>query len=134
MFSPSPTTTHVSIRLATAAALLALLAGCAAQPRTALPNPAQLAAHEWDHGPPWGPEEAPWVAPPVAFYDPYPWYWGGPAVGLGVGLGVRRGYWWGGHRGGFGRGFHGGGFGGYRGGFRGGGGHFRGGGGRGGRR
>ena len=93
-------------------ALGALLAGCAGQPRTALPDPAILAAHEAEHGPPWGPEEPPWVAPPVSFYDPYPWYAGGPVIGLG--LGVRRGGWWGGHRGGYRSGFIG------RGGFHGG--------------
>jgi uncharacterized membrane protein YgcG len=103
------------------AAFLALQTGCATQPGPALPDPALVAAHEWDHGPPWGPGEEPWVAPPTYYYDPDPWYWGGPAVGLGVGIGVGRGHWWGGHRG-FGRGgWHGGG-----------GGHFRGGGGRGG--
>ena len=90
------------------AALAALLAGCAAQPRTTLPDPAVLAAHEAEHGPPWGPEEPPWVAPPMGFYDPYPWYAGGPAIGLG--LGVRRGGWWGG-------GYRGSHWGGYRGGF-----------------
>jgi hypothetical protein len=105
------------------AALGALLAGCTAQPRTTLPDPAVLAAHESEHGPPWGPEELPWVAPPVGFYDPYPWYAGGPTIGLG--LGVRRGGWWGGgYRGGYRSSFIG--RGGFRGGF-----HGRGGGGRG---
>ena len=104
------------------AALLAMLAGCATQPGPALPDPAVLAAHEWNHGPPWGPEEQPWVMPPSYYYDPYPWYWGGPAIGLGFGVG--RGHWWGGHRG-FGHGgwhghghVHGGGRGGGRGGRR----------------
>lgn len=113
-----------------------ILAGCATGPRPALPDPAVLAAHEWEHGPPWGPEEIPWVSPPTAavFYDPdpwpYPWYAGGPAIGLGV----RRGFWWGGHQGFPGRGFPGRGFIG-RGGFPGGGPrHFHGGGRHGGRR
>ncbi|MBL6455334.1 hypothetical protein JMJ55_08380 [Belnapia sp. T6] len=113
--------------------LLAGLGGCAAQPRTALPDASVIAAHEWDHGPPWGPEEIPWVAPPPdTYYAGSPWYWGGPAVGLGVGIGIGRGHWWGGHRGGFhrgggwhgGRGFHrGGGWHGGRGFHRGGGWH-----------
>src|SRR3954452_19326222 len=84
-------------------ALPLALAGCATpQPATPLPNPAQTAMHEWDHGPPWRPEEQPWVAPPQVLaygYGPDYWgpdYWGwGPSVGLGFG----RGYWWRGHRG-----------------------------------
>jgi|SRR6476469_3827151 hypothetical protein len=105
------------------------LAGCAPQSATPLPNPAQIAAHEWDHGPPWGPEEIPWVAPPqVLAYGYGPGYWGpgywgpgywGPSVGLGLGFGFGRGGWGRGYRG-----YHGG----YHGGWRGGGGHFRGGG------
>jgi hypothetical protein len=83
------------------------LAGCATGPRSALPDPAAMAPHEWEHGPPWGPEEIPWVSPPVVndsyLYGPYPWYAGGPAIGLGV----RRGFWWGGPRGFPGRGFGG---------------------------
>ena len=68
------------------------LAGCAPQSATPLPNPAQIAAHEWDHGPPWGPEEIPWVAPPqVLAYGYGPGYWGPgyywPGY-WGVGLGV----------------------------------------------
>lgn len=97
------------------------LAGCTTPPATPLlPNPAQLATHEWDHGPPWGPEELPWIAPPqVLAYAPGYWapgYWGpgywGPSIGLGFGIG----------RGGWGHGYRG-----YHGGWRGGG-HFRGGG------
>ena len=104
------------------------LAGCSIPPATPLPDPARIATHEWDHGPPWGPEEQPWVAPPQllaygygpGYYGPGYWGWG-PSVGIGVGFGISRGYWWrGGH------GYHGGGW-------RGGGGHFRSGG-RGGRR
>jgi hypothetical protein len=122
---------HLSLAL-----LLAGLAGCAGRTTTALPNPEVLAAHEWEHGPPWGPEELPWVPPPetYAYYDPYPWYRAGPTFGVGI----RRGHWWGGHRGwhgrppgligrgGFPRGFHGGSHRGFRGGFHGGG-HFGGG-------
>ncbi|TDG32054.1 hypothetical protein [Paracraurococcus ruber] len=98
-----------------------LLAACAGQPATPLPNPEQLAQHEWDHGAPWGPEEQPWVAPPpqvlaIAPGHAYgPGYWGpgwwGPSVGLGIGVG--RGHWWHGHRGHYG-GFHAGGWGGPR--------------------
>lgn len=105
------------------------LAGCATQPAQRLPDPSVVAMQEWDHGPPWGPEEIPWVAPPQVlaygpgYYGPYgPYYWG-PSVGIGLGFGVGRGYWWRGHRG----------FGGFHGGFRGGGfrgGHFHGGRGR----
>ncbi len=114
------------LRHAALALLLAGLAGCAGRTTATLPNPAVLAAHEWEHGPPWGPEELPWVPPPetYAYYRPSPWYWSGPAVGLGIG--IRRGHWWGGHRGhyrggligrgGFHRGFPGG----FRGGFHGG--------------
>jgi hypothetical protein len=106
-------------------AMLALglaLAGCATQPATPLPDPAQIALHESDHGPPWGPEEIPWVAPPqMLAYGYGPGYWGpgywGPSVGLGLGFGFGRG-WGRGYRG-----FHGGHHGGWRGG-----GHFRGGG------
>ncbi len=105
------------------ALLLAGLAGCAGRNVSPLPNPEVVAAHEWEHGPPWAPEELPWVPPPetYAYYDPYPWAWSGPAVGLG--FGIRRGTWWGGYRGhyrggwsgrggfhrGFPGGFHGGG-------------------------
>ncbi|MBL6078410.1 hypothetical protein JMJ56_10370 [Belnapia sp. T18] len=103
------------LKHAAMALLLAGLAGCASRSATPLPNPQILAAHEWEHGPPWGPEELPWVPPleTYASYDPYPWSWTGPAIG------IRRGFWWGGHRGhyrggligrgGFHRGFHGGG-------------------------
>jgi hypothetical protein len=105
------------------------LVGCAAQPTARLPDPSQVAMQEWDHGPPWGPEEVPWVAPPQILADGYgpgyynPYYWG-PSVGIGLGFGIGRGSWWRGHRG-----FHGG-FGGFRGGHFGGfrGGHFHGGG------
>jgi len=98
-------------RLRLGAVLVAGLAlgGCGGQAATRLPDPSQVAVHEWDHGPPWGPEEIPWVSPPQVFaYGPAPW---GPTVGLGLGFG--RGYWWRGHRG-FRGGFH------HRGGFRGG--------------
>jgi hypothetical protein len=120
-------------QLATMLAMGLALAGCATQPATPLPDPAQIAAHEWDHGPPWGPEELPWVAPPQVLAYGYgpgylgpgywgPGYWGpgywGPSVGLGLGFGFGRGW---------GRGYRGY-YGGYHGGWRGGGGHFRGGG------
>ncbi len=111
------------LKRAAAALLLAGLAGCAGRTTTSLPNPQVLAAHEWEHGPPWGPEELPWVPPPETYasYDHYPWSWAGPTAGIGIG--IRRGYWWGGHRGhyrggligrggfhrGFPGGFHGGG-------------------------
>ncbi len=86
------------LKHAALALLLTGLAGCAGRSTTALPNPEVLAAHEWEHGPPWGPEEIPWVSPPpsyYSYYDPAPWYWGGASVGLRA----RRGPWWGGHRG-----------------------------------
>ena len=88
------------------------LGGCAMQPAASLPNPEQVAMHEWDHGPPWGPEEQPWVAPPPTYaYLPGPYdgpgYWWGPSVGLGIGLGFGRGSWWRGHHGHYG-GWHGG--------------------------
>jgi hypothetical protein len=75
------------------------LAGCATQPVARLPDPAQVAQHEWTHGPPWGPEELPWVAPPqILAFGPNDWgpgiwgppYWG-PSVGIGLGFG--RGHW-----------------------------------------
>jgi len=89
----------VRIRLALLGLALGL-AGCGTTPRTPpSPDPAVVAAHEWDHGPPWAPGEIPWVTPPSnyallgpGYYDPYPWYWGPSA---GIGFGVRRGYWWG---------------------------------------
>lgn len=114
------------------------LTGCASpQPATPLPNPALTAMHEWDHGPPWGPEEQPWITPPeVLAYGPGYWgpgywgpgYWWGPSVGLGLGFGFGRGHWWHGHHGHYGR--YGGWHGGWHGGWRGGGGHFHGGRGR----
>src|SRR6476659_5687351 len=95
-------------QLATMLAMGLALAGCATQPATPLPNPAQIAAHEWDHGPPWGPEEIPWVTPPeVLAYGYGPGYWGpgywgpgywGPSVGLGLGFGFGRGGWGRGYR------------------------------------
>jgi hypothetical protein len=106
----------IPMRVALLLGLAACLAGCATGPATPpLPDPAVMAAHEWDHGPPWGPEQLPWVAPPVdyallgpdySYYDPSPWYWGPP---VGFGLGVGRGYWWGRPRGFVGPRFHGGG-------------------------
>src|SRR5215218_2833085 len=78
------------------------MVGCAApQPATPLPNPARIATHEWVHGPPWGAEEQPWVAPQMlaygygpGYWDPDYWgpgYWApgywGPSVGFG-----RRGW------------------------------------------
>ena len=80
-----------------AAGLVAGLAlgGCTLPPATPpLPDPAQIAAHEWDHGPPWGAEEVPWVAPPqLLAYAPGYWgpgYWR-PSVGVRLGFG--RGHW-----------------------------------------
>lgn len=109
-------------------AVLLGLGGCASQPAVTLPDPALVARHEWDHGPPWGPEEQPWVAPPaiLAYAPGYaygPGFWGpgywGSSVGIGVGIGLGRGTWWrgyrgvyGGHRGGWGGPRH---FGGHRG-------------------
>ncbi|TCZ56615.1 hypothetical protein [Roseicella aquatilis] len=121
------------VRIGMALAMGLALGACAGQPTTPLPNPAQTAMHEWDHGPPWGPEELPWVSPPqVLAYAPGSWgpgYWGpgpwwGPSVGIGLGFG--RGHWWRGHRGWHGG--HGAWRGGFHGGWRGGGGHVRGGG------
>ena len=95
------------------AMLAGMAAGCATRPTATLPDPSVVAMQEWDHGPPWGPEEIPWVAPPTSYallgpgYPTYgsPYYWG-PTSGAGVGLGLGRGYWWrGSHR------FYGGGFG-----------------------
>ena len=110
-------------RVGASAVLLLALAACATSPTPALPSAEQVASHEWDHGPPWGPEEIPWVAPPQVFAAG-PGYWGpgywAPSFGLGIGLGVGRGHWWRGHPGWRG-GYHGGG--GWRGG-----GHHRGGG------
>jgi hypothetical protein len=103
----------IPMRVALLLGLAVSLAGCeTGQVTPLLPDPSVMAAHEWDHGPPWGPGETPWVAPPVDYalvdpgyyYAPSPWYWG-PSVG--IGLGVRRGHWWGGHRGWVGRGFGG---------------------------
>jgi hypothetical protein len=80
--------------------LCAVLPGCAT-PGAAPPDPAVVAAHEWYHGPPWGPEELPWVAPPTIvlagspYYSPY--YYG---VGAGLGFGFSRGAFRG-HRGHF---------------------------------
>ena len=111
------------------------LAACATQPATPLPDPSRIAAHEWDHGPPWGPEEIPWAAPPALAFAPgyaAPWYgspWYGPGYwgpSFGVGIGIGRGHWWRGHPGWRGGGPNGGWRGG--GGWHGGGGHFRGGG------
>ena len=80
------------------------VAGCAQSgtppdaPATPMPNPAQLAPHEWDHGPPWSPYETPWVLPPDTL-GPWP-----GVVGVGVGVGgavvVGRGWWWRGQPGG----------------------------------
>jgi hypothetical protein len=102
------------------------LAGCATGPSVG----AALEGHEGLHGPPWAPNEAPWVAPPVLAADlwPYPYYsdlgWYGGGLGLGFAVLNRPhfrhfGFGGPGFRGG--RGFHGG--------FHGG--HGRGGGGRG---
>lgn len=117
-----------SLRFGTVLAAGLALAGCAAQPAQRLPDPAVVAMHEWEHGPPWGPEEIPWVAPPQVlaygpgYYAPGP-FWG-PSAGIGLGFGIGRGHWWRGHRG-FPGGIHGG----FRGGHHGGG-HFHGGRGR----
>ena len=101
------------VLLGLAAGALAL-AGCVApQPATPLPDPTLVAMHEWDHGPPWGPEEQPWIAPPpVLAYAPGYWgpgYWGpsywGPSFGLGIGVG--RGTWWPRHRAWYGGGWRG---------------------------
>jgi hypothetical protein len=89
------------------------LAGCATQPAPLLPDPSQVARHELAHGPPWGPEEIPWVTPPeVLAYGPGYWgpgYWGpgywGPSVGIGLGFGMWGGRGWRGHPGWGGR-FH----------------------------
>ena len=89
-----------------AAALL--LAGCATQPAMRLPDPSLVAMHEWDHGPPWGPEEIPWVAPPQVLTSA-PGYWA-PSIGTGLGFGFGRGHWWRGHRGFRGGAHHHGGF------------------------
>jgi hypothetical protein len=68
------------------AALLLLLAfGACAAPGPPPPDPSLLAMQEWDHGPPWGPAELPWVAPPAP--PAYPYYYGGAGIGL-------RGSWW----------------------------------------
>jgi hypothetical protein len=104
----------IPMRVALLLGLGICLAGCETGQVGPPPlDPAVIAAHEWDHGPPWGPEEPPWVAPPAdyalfgpGYYGPSPWYWG-PSVGVGVGFGLRRGHWWGGHRGFVGRGFGG---------------------------
>jgi|GEM_PF-4370074 hypothetical protein len=75
--------------------LVLLLAACDTTPPAPVVNPAALAPHEWDHGPPWGPEEIPWIPPPP-IATPYWWGYGGGAW-------IGRGYWWRGpyaHRGG----------------------------------
>jgi hypothetical protein len=71
----------------------ALLAGCAG----VSPSPdVALAGHEGAHGPPWAPDESPWVAPPllVAEYAPYWGGWHGPGVYGGfIGIGrLHRGH------------------------------------------
>jgi len=81
------------------ALVLALaLVGCATGPAAPeapaqpMPNPAELAPHEWDHGPPWSPYDTPWVLAPDTL-APWP---GMVGVGVGVGGGVvvGRGWWW----------------------------------------
>ena len=86
-------------RFAAGLAAALALGACTLPPATPpLPDPSQIAAHEWDHGPPWGPEEAPWVAPPQVLAYGYggPGFWGpgywGPSVGIGLGLGFGRGH------------------------------------------
>jgi hypothetical protein len=90
------------MRLTAPALLLAgaLLAGCAGVP----PSPmVALEGHEGAHGPPWAPDEPPWVAPPVLVADQAPYWggWHGPGIYAGfVGVG-RFGHV---HRGGITRG------------------------------
>ena len=115
-------------RTALIATLLAL-AACTPRPAPPQPDPALLATHEWAHGPPWGPQEPPWIpladwpvygpgygyGPAGWAYDPWgPGGWWGPSFG--IGLGFSRGPWWRGHRAPPGWAHHG-----WHGGFRGGG-------------
>ena len=95
MKSPCPESRPCSLGRRRLAALLlaALPGGCAspdppAQSGPAMPNPIELAPHEWDHGPPWSPYDTPWVLAPATL-GPWP-----GVVGMGAGVVIGRGWWW----------------------------------------
>ncbi|WP_207540619.1 hypothetical protein [Sabulicella rubraurantiaca] len=92
---------------------LLLLAACAVDPTvgTVYDAPLPPAAHEWDHGPPWPEDAAPWAPPPANLAEIPPAYgWGGagaypysypypyayPGVAApSVTIGLGYGWWWG---------------------------------------
>ncbi|HYZ34195.1 MAG TPA: hypothetical protein VE684_18135 [Crenalkalicoccus sp.] len=112
----------LAARCGAALAVALSLGACTA---TSVPNSASLAPHEWDHGPPWGPLDQPWVAPAATYAGPlygYPydgwygpgwygpgWYGGGAVLGFGLG-GYRSWGWHGPWRGGWHGGWHRGGW------------------------